>query len=52
MWCLVVFQDNFHDQYLPQVKGKLFLEDMSVSKEFVYICVHLHRITQNKYPTV
>lgn len=28
MWWLVVFQHNFHGQYLPQVKEKLFLKDI------------------------
>ena len=28
MWCLVVLQHDFHGQYPPQVKEKLFLNDI------------------------
>ena len=28
MWCPLVFQHDFHGQYLPQVKEKLFLKDI------------------------
>ena len=28
MWCLVVFQHDFHSQCLPQVKEKLLLNNI------------------------
>ena len=37
MWCLVVFQYDFHGQQLPQVKEKLFLKDILCLKANSYL---------------
>ena len=37
MWCLVVFQHDFHGQYPPQVKEKLFLNDILCLKRRSYL---------------
>ena len=37
MWCLVVFQYDFHGQQLPQVKEKLFLKDILGLKARSYL---------------
>ena len=45
MWCLVVFQHDFHGQYLPQAKEKLFLSDILCLKGRYYL--PLHPLAQN-----
>ena len=37
MWCLVAFQHDFHGQYPPQVKEKLFLNDILCLKGRSYL---------------
>ena len=40
MWCLVVFQYDFHGQQLPQVKEKLFLKEILCLKAKSYLRSH------------
>ena len=37
MWYLVAFQHDFHGQYIPQVKEKLFLNDILCLKGRSYL---------------
>ena len=37
MWCLVVFQHDFHSQCLPQVKEKLLLNNIRCLKGRSYL---------------
>ena len=47
MWCLVVFQHNFHGQYLNQVEEKLFLKDIHCLKR--KSCLRSLSLARNKY---
>ena len=53
MWCLVVLQHDFHGQHPPEVKEKLFLNNivcLKGSEEVICIrVVHSHGITRSKY---
>ena len=53
MWCLVVFQHGFHGQYPPQVKEKVFLNDILCLKGRIYLrsrsLASLHGIARSKY---